>query len=576
MKMLLICLIKATFFIFLFPFSTYGSNDITDIIHLQFSLNKEQRTVTVAVPIVPKKSINCPYGRIRTNTATGKNHTLDTNEVHHSKYGCQLKQPLSHNAQLESLQLSTGELDQLFQSNQTHYTATVDYLTKSLQITSIPKDDGASLAIQNVATNSGEISKPIELAIGNNTITIEVTTEDGTTSRLYTVTIHRQSADNFVEQAFLKASNAATGDLFGYKIALDGNTLAIGAPNQSGIAKGSGAIYIFTRYNGIWTEQAILKASNAAAGDFFGFSIALNGNTLAVGAYSQDDIAPNSGAVYIFTRKQGTWSEQVILKASNAASGDLFGNSVALNGNTLAVGAHLQNDTSEDSGAVYIFTRKKGRWTEQAMLKTNNAAAGDRFGFRVALHGNRLAVGAPFQSDIAKDSGAVYLFHRHKGTWTEQAMLKASNAAASDHFGISIGLDGNRLAIGAFWQDDIAPNSGAAYVFTYHKGVWQEQAFIKASNAAANDGFGFSVDIKGNTLAVGAHSQDDLAGNSGAIYLFNRHKGIWTEQNFLKASNAAESDSFGLDVALNGNTLAVGAYLQDDIAINSGAVYIFK
>jgi hypothetical protein len=331
--------------------------------------------------------------------------------------------------------------------------------------------------------------------------------------------------------------------------------------------------------------DAYMKASNTGAGDFFGFSVALSGDTLAVGARVEasaatgvdgdqtNNSASSSGAVYVFTRNSatGVWSQQAYLKASNTGANDWFGTSVALSGDSLAVGASHEssaatgingdqaNNSAGFSGAVYVFTRNPatGVWSQQAYLKASNTGAFMQFGLSVALAGDTLAVGTPFESSAAtgvngdqtnnsasSSSGAVYVFTRTGGAWTQQAYVKASNTNAVDFFGWSVALDGDSLAVGAIQEDSAATgvggnqtnnsatDSGAVYLFTRTGGVWSQQAYVKASNTEAGDQFGTSVALAGDTLAVGAISEDsaatgvggDQANNnalvSGAVYVY--------------------------------------------------------
>ncbi|MFT6818967.1 MAG: NDP-sugar pyrophosphorylase family protein [Myxococcota bacterium] len=393
-------------------------------------------------------------------------------------------------------------------------------------------------------------------------------------------------------------------------------------------------------------EWDYLKASNTGEDDQFGSSVALYGDTLAVGAPREDsgatgvngDQNSNSrserGAVYVFTRSGGVWSQQAYLKASGTSAQGYFGNSVALSGDTLAVSAYREgrpatgvngNESSgsrPESGAVYVFTRSGGVWSQQAYVKASNTGVTDQFGWSVALSGDTLAVGAPREdsaatgvnsgqtSNSASDSGAVYVFARSGGVWSQQAYVKASNTGASDFFGYSVALSGDTLTVGASREasavtgvdgdqrSNSASTSGAVYVFTRTGVVWSQQAYLKASNTDAGDQFGNSVALFGNTLAVGAPAEDSAAtdvngdqssnsaSNSGAVYMFTRTGGVWSQQAYLKASNTGASDRFGNAVALSGDTLAVSADLADSTATgvngeqssnhasNSGAVYV--
>ena len=462
-------------------------------------------------------------------------------------------------------------------------------------------------------------------------------------------------------EGYVKASNTGTSDNFGVSVALDGNTLAVGAWNEDSAATGvngiqvdnsaldSGAVYVFTRTGGVWSQQAYLKASNTGAGDNFGISVALAGDTLAVGAYQEDSAATGvngnqadnsaagSGAAYVFTRTNGVWSQEAYVKASNTGTFDWFGISVALSGDTLAVGAQSEfsaatgingnqaDNSAPGSGAVYVFTRTNGVWSQQAYVKASNTGANDQFGNSVALAGDTLAVGAYIEDSAATgvggnqadnsaaDSGAVYVFTRTNGIWSQQAYVKASNTGAGDQFGGGyIAVAGDTLAVGAWLEDSAATgvagnqadnsaaDSGAIYVFTRTNGVWSQQAYVKASNTGMGDQFGVSVALVGDTLAVGAQGEgsvatgingnqaDNSAGGSGAVYMFTRTGGVWSQQAYVKASNTGAGDQFGNGVALAGDTLAVGAYSEgsaatgvggnqaDDSAGGSGAAYVYR
>ena len=393
-----------------------------------------------------------------------------------------------------------------------------------------------------------------------------------------TVTANFTGLPQFALEAYLKASNTGVGDEFGFSVALSGDTLAVGAifedsaatgvngDQADNSASGSGAVYVFTRTGGVWSQQAYVKASNTEGGDVFGHSVALAGDTLAVGARAEAFV---SGAVYIFTRQGGVWSQQAYVKASNPGQDDLFGWSVALDGDSLAVGApgedsaatgvngNQADNSAFDSGAVYVFTRTGGVWSQQAYVKASNTRVFDSFGWSVALSGDTLAVGAN-----KEDSGAT-------------------------------GVNGNQV-------DNSAFGSGAVYVFTRQGGVWSQQAYVKASNTGELDVFGTSVALSGDTLAVGAifedsaatgvngNQADNNAGHSGAVYVFTRTGGVWSQQAYVKASNTELGDWFGTSVALLGDTLAVGARGEDSAApgVNgnqadnsatlSGAVYVYR
>jgi hypothetical protein len=407
------------------------------------------------------------------------------------------------------------------------------------------------------------------------------------------------AASTLRQVAYVKASNPGEEDKFGDIIALsgDGNTLAVGAPLESSASKGingkgandaghsSGAVYVYARSGSRWTEQAYIKASNPGSDDQFGFGVALSGdgNTLVVSAPYEDSSATgvngnqednsveNSGAVYVFSRTGSTWSQQSYIKASNTGEkdeGDQFGYSISVSddGNTLAVGA-----IGEDS-----------------------AAAG--------INGNQ-------KDDSAGGAGAAYVFTRSGNAWSQQAYVKASSPARNALFAYSVALsaNGDTMAAGAFDEDR---GKGVLYIFTRAGGAWSQQARLQAKDGDRGDSMGCWVAISddGNTVAAGALDEDTLtpginvvkSGHSGVIdapddtsagaaFVFVRSGTTWTEQANFKASNVGEDDWFGVRLALSGDgdTLAVGAPNEDsaakgingkqddDSADGAGALYVF-
>ena len=399
------------------------------------------------------------------------------------------------------------------------------------------------------------------------------------------------------QQAYLKASNPQMSSEFGHAVALsaDGNTLAVSAQFEGSGAKGingnqkdrsipqSGAVYVFTRSGTTWTQQAYVKASNTGEagtadsfgdGDQFGVSVTISddGNTIAVGAIAEDggsagingnqadNSATSAGAVYVFARTGSTWAQQAYVKPANPDPGDLFGYSVSLSadGNTLAIGSYDEGGSSRGingppdnmrrgAGAVYVFSRTASDWTQQAYIHAANAEAGDSLGVNVALSddGNTLlassldedctatGVNPPgCDDDRAADisTGAAYVFVRSGTAWTQQAYLKASNTGANDWFGSRAALsgDGNTAALGASLEDssgkgvngkqddEAAPESGAVYVFTRTGTTWSQQSYVKSSNAEPYDEFGGSVALSrdGRTMVASAHAED--GGSKGA------------------------------------------------------------
>ncbi len=566
----------------------------------------------------------------------------------------------STDASLSDLVLINATLDQIFQSSQTSYTASVGFLKTSLQVTAMTNDANASMTINGSSVASGAVSPTFNLAEGINNVNVIVTAEDGMTTQTYTVDVNRQLAATFAQQAYAKASNTDAGDRFGQSVALDGDTMVVGATGEASTASGvngnqadnsasfAGAVYVFIRSGSSWSQQAYIKASNPDANDAFGWSVALSGDTLAVGARGEsssatgvngnqvDNSAADAGAVYVFTRTGTSWAQQAYIKASNTDAGDDFGYSLALDDDTLAVSANTESsnatgvngyqlDNSESgAGAVYVFTRSGTTWAQHAYIKASNTASGDQFGLGLALAGDTLAVGAYLEDSNAtgvngdeadnseSGAGAVYVFARSGSTWAQQAYIKASNTDANDHFGAHVALADDTLAVGAYGEasnaagingnqsDNSASDAGAVYVFSRNGTTWGQQVYIKASNAGMNDRFGTRLSLAEDTLAVGAYLEDGRdtgingdqnlndAANAGAVYVFTRSGSSWSQQFYVKASNTDAQDQFGYSVAVSSDSLAIGTAIEassargvsgdqaDNTTSLAGAAYVFE
>ena len=436
--------------------------------------------------------------------------------------------PASTDASLAGLTLSAAALDQIFQSNSYTYTATVAYAMTSTTVTPTTNDANATVTVNGTAVASGSASGSIALAEGDNAIGVVVTAEDGATTQTYTVTVTRQSAEAFVQQAYVKASNTGPADAFGYSLAMDGDTLAVGAFQQGGSATStpsfSGAVYVFTRTSGVWSQEAFIKASNAGYGYNFGAAVALQGDTLVVGEPNEGrtvaSTSVGSGAAYVYVRSDGVWTEQAFLRASNNDDDDDFGYSVAVDGDTAVIGAPGEDssgpggeadNSTATAGAVYVFTRSGTNWTQQAYLKASNAGVGHGFGSAVDVELGTLVVGAPNEnSGIGR--GAVYVFSEEAGAWTEQAHVKGSYVnsfgdftSRVSRFGHTVALSGDTVAVGA-------PNSnvnfGWVFVHTWTGTAWEQQDVLEPSNRAQYDVFGVSVSLSGDLLVAGAPGKD--------------------------------------------------------------------
>lgn len=570
-----------------------------------------------------------------------------------------LVQCVSTSASLTGLTISAGALHEAFAPATLAYTAgpvlirpfIAPSTTTTVTATAVP---GATIKVDGADAASGAPSQAIQLsASASVTIDVIVTAQDQKTQTHYSIVVSGRSNDYF------KPSHSSAMAFANVAVSGDGQTIAVGATQEASNATGingdqtntsqpyAGAVYVFVRSGQTWSQQAYIKASNTGHYNYFGGTLALsnNGDTLAVGAYGESGTSTGingnqtqanygySGAAYVFTRSAGTWSQQAYVKASNTANYAYFGWSVALSGDgtLLAVGSLYESSIAASSGAVYAF-KYAGSWTQQALVKASNARASAAFGYSVAFSrdASSLAVGSPYESSNATGingnqadqsefyAGAVYVFANGGTTWNQQAYVKASNTNFENEFGNSVALsdDGSTLAVGSYGESSAStgingsqtPNTsyyfaGASYVFTRVSSVWSQQAYVKASNTAPNYDFGNVVALSGdgNTLVVGCKQEgsgavgingdqtDNSEDNAGAAYAFTRSGPTWTQRSYVKASNTRYNSYFATSLGLSsdGLTLAIGAPgdrsnatgvngdQSNASAKGSGAAYVF-
>ncbi len=570
-------------------------------------INEEEKTITIELPyitpldnLVPTISIagdlinpanNSPQefqdGTASTYTVTGAdNRTRD--------YAVTVN--LSH-IDLLDISIPDCDLSPAFSADNLEYvcylsneniTSTTDSTTSTTNsvtstIIAEPADQTAYIKMNDEPRVQGSQSFTFTAESGDTTITIEVAHPTTPLTKVYIVSIIR----GYWPIVTLKAFNAGDHDGFGENVVIWNDTIVISAPGEGSNSSdkpednsmpGSGAVYVFrinNSENNYWTQEAYLKAPNPEKYDRFGTSIAAYENILVIGARG-----PDSGVVYVFERSESDWNLKTILKAPNSYPGDQFGNAVDIQDTTIIIAAKGE----DESGLVYIFSKKDSTnnsdnsdntnntdnaWKFEALLKAPNEEAGDQFGESLAIHENRIVVGS-----TSEDCNSVL-------------------SVNGDNYFIS---DDNNSAKG----------SGAVYVYYKNDTEWIFEAYLKAPNNEAEDGFGKSVDIYQDTIVVGAWGEDsnrtsietqvtitenNQAESSGAAYAYRLIEGNWIFEAFIKASNASQGDGFGNSVSIYNNTLVIGArgedggqsnvfigtnYVDDNTASGAGAAYIFN
>lgn len=356
---------------------------------------------------------------------------------------------------------------------------------------------------------------------------------------------------------------------FGQTVAIDGNTAVVGAPNEAnGGDINVGAAYVFTFDGAAWSQAARLTASDGAAGDLFGTAVAIDDGTIVVGARGQDEFAGNAGAAYVFTGSGSAWSQADKLLPSSMGD-NAFGFTVAVDGDRIAVGAPYTGSGTTNSGAAYIFDAGGSGWTETTRLATGGGGAvlSDLFGAAISLSGDLLLVGAYLDN-------VVYAYAYNGSTWAAAGTLKGVDTQSGDQFGYAVAVDGNTAVVGAAQNDTAGNNSGAAYFFERTGANWVQRTKVAPSGNMPGSRLGWSVALDGDRAIVGARNSKGLQDKeeSGASYIYERLGTTWLEVMQLNASAGASFDHFGESVSISGGYVAVGAPGHGA----SGAAYVYK
>jgi len=328
------------------------------------------------------------------------------------------------------------------------------------------------------------------------------------------------------------------GDEYGILVSMSNDTIIVSAGGRDEAAEDSGAAYVYVRQGNDWVEQTKLLQDNGEMDDWFGSAVALDGDTAVIGSWREDDLGTQSGAAYVFVRTDDTWSEQDKLFASNGAEGGLFGRGVAISGDTIVVGSRAGGHMGMVPGTAYVFVRNGDEWTEQTKLFADDGVNFDRFGRAIAIEDDTVVIGAWLDDDTAVDSGSAYVFVRNGTNWSQQAHLSPDTGGQSDNIGYSIDLSGDTVIIGAINDDEAAVDAGAAYIFVRDGTNWTQQEKFIASDAQGGDLFGVSVAK-------------------------------------FTAEDAEDEARFGRAATIDGNFAVIGAWFDDNDVVDTGSAYVF-
>lgn len=378
----------------------------------------------------------------------------------------------------------------------------------------------------------------------------------------------------------ISPSDGQRGDRFSVIINVDNGTILSGSREDDIGRTGwdAGSAYIFDKIDGIWQETAKLIPQDGQAKDLFGDALALDGDIAVISAWKDDDQGTSSGSAYLFERIDNRWYETAKLLPQDGRAYDLFGISPAVDGETVMVGS-FQADIAgrERAGAVYVFEKVNGAWTEVTKLVASDPNTGDGFGRFIDIDGDLAVIGAIEDDERGWDAGAAYIFERQAGVWQEVAKLVAPDGGVQDYFGRQVRIQGRTVMVGAMNHQ----RRGAAYFFEQTgptSSQWQATAKLMARQGNRGDQFGRSITFFGDVAFVGAPQDPDRGPGAGAVYLFVRQAGVWQQAGKFQAPETTQGDQFGRHVFYDGCDLVVAADYRDEPGqgIDVGAAYVYE
>ena len=385
------------------------------------------------------------------------------------------------------------------------------------------------------------------------------------------------AANSFATQTIILSKDSQAEDYFGYSVAIDGNTLLVGA-HKVDIAdeKDAGAAYVYVLGDNGWHQQAKLVAEPFFVGDTLGGNVALKSDMAMLGAMRRDDKGKDSGAVISFVRQSNNWQQKQIITAPDAKQGDAFGQSISLTENYLVIGAPRKDALGEDSGAAYIYKREDDVWHYQTKIIANDGKKGDLFGISVAIDGNTILVGADLHDEKAENAGAVYVYVLDKGAWEQEAKLVASDAGKTDIFGVRVALSNNTALISARRDDidGVGVDAGSAYIFERKGRTWTQKIKLTSPDGEADDRFGRGVALSADRAIISAMNHDSNGTNTGAMYVYEKAADGWKYTSKITAKVSFPNDRFGWNVGLSENMAVISSPNFNGSGMYSGAVFV--
>lgn len=362
----------------------------------------------------------------------------------------------------------------------------------------------------------------------------------------------------FGNDQVVQSSIGSFDNRFGSRMEVCGDLAVISAALEIGNVHRAGALHVYRNHGGSWQLEQILEDSQARAWDELGYSVDTDGDVVIGGAPGDDTVfGEDGGSATVFRRVSGAWVEEQKLIPSTGGYHEQFGVSAAVEGEFIAVGVPFADPGGLSAGGtVFVFQHIGGVWVEVQQLVPSDQAAGDEFGTCVDIDGDTMVVGSYYKTAAVLQGGQAYVFRYNGSSWVETDRLVPADLSAKHHFGWSCDLEGDAVVIGARGDAYAGPDTGSAYVFRHDGSAWQEEQKLVASDGGVNDLFGLDVAISAGRVAVGAIAEDALGADAGSVYLYAFDGGAWNQVQ--KLSRGQAYDSFGYGVALDGPHLAVG------------------
>lgn len=376
----------------------------------------------------------------------------------------------------------------------------------------------------------------------------------------------------------LLAADGKDQDRFASAIARWDDRVIVGSVFDDGIGEDSGSAYIFEQQGEAWVQVAKLIPSDETADDRFGWSVAIWEDVAVVGARYNDDAGYGSGSAYVFERIGGTWTETAYLTASDEAFDAFFGQCVGVSDGVIVVGA-MFGDGPPDvaSGAAYVFRKVGGVWTETQKLFGSDAEIHDRFGTSVAITERTMVVGARGTDHLGPQAGAAYVFELVRGSFVQTAILHSPQQEDGELFGAAVAVWGDVILVSSLLEDAVGHDAGAVYVFEKQGGVWSQTGRLVPNDSSELTYFGSSVAVWNHTALVGAWADADKGNRSGAVYVFEKRVSGWEQADKMWPDDAQSGLQFGESIGLWDDAVVVGASgAKNATGVQTGSAYAFK